>query len=141
MLLACAGSLFAALSLRTYFHSYTPKRLYGGPYAELATAIAPELERLEPGYDSYLLGAPRMYANFPTLTYLAPSVEMTDLPEEISVALLKNLLNGSQGLIFVVIPQRAQDLAVLREAFPHGRTQSFLRPSDQRLVASLYLVP
>jgi len=40
-----------------------------------------------------------------------------------------------------MIPQRAQDLTVLQETFPGGRVQSFLRPSDRRAIATLYIVP
>jgi 4-amino-4-deoxy-L-arabinose transferase-like glycosyltransferase len=141
ILLGCAVGLFAALSLRTYFHEFTPQRLSGGPYAELATAVAPELERLGAGYAVYLLGAPRMYADFPTLTYLAPSVEIRDLPVELTVALLANLAACGQGLAFVMIPQRTEDLAVLQEALPGGRAQSLLRPSDRRVIATLYIIP
>jgi 4-amino-4-deoxy-L-arabinose transferase-like glycosyltransferase len=141
IILGCAVGLFAALSLRTYFHEYTPQRLSGGPYAELATAVAPELERLGAGYAVYLLGAPRMYADFPTLTYLAPSVEISDLPEKVPESLLRDLACGGQGLAFVMIPQRTEDLAVLQEALPGGRAQSLLRPSDRRPIATLYIIP
>jgi len=141
ILLGCAGGLFAALSLRTYFHEYTSKRLFGGPYAELATTVAPELKQLGAGYTFYLLGAPRMYASFPTLAYLAPSVEIRDLPEEVTATLLEDLAQSDRGLVFVVIPQRAQDLTVLQEAFPGGHVQSFLRRSDHRVIATLYIVP
>ena len=139
--LGCAAGLFAALSLRTYFHDYTPDRLSGGPYAELATAVAPELERLGASYAVYLLGAPWMYADFPTLTYLAPSVEISDLPERVTETLLSDLVAGGQGLAFVVIPQRTEELAVLQEAFPGGGVQGLLRPSDRRVTATLYIVP
>ena len=139
--LGCAAGLFAALSLRTYFHDYTPDRLSGGPYAELATAVAPELERLGASYAVYLLGAPWMYADFPTLTYLAPSVEIIDLPERVTETLLNDLVAGGQGLAFVVIPQRTEELAVLQEAFPGGGVQGLLRPSDRRVTATLYIVP
>ena len=141
ILLGCTVGLFAAFSLRTYFQDYTPKRLSGGPYAELATAVAPELERLGADYAVYLLGAPRMYADFPTLTYLAPSIQIADLPERMTGALLRDLAVGGQGLAFVIIPQRSDDLLVLQEVFPSGRAQSLLRPSDRRLVATLYVVP
>jgi hypothetical protein len=82
-----------------------------------------------------------MYADFPTLTYLAPSVEIRDLPVELTVALLANLAACGQGLAFVMIPQRTEDLAVLQEALPGGRAQSLLRPSDRRVIATLYIIP
>jgi len=141
ILLGCAVGLFVAVSLRTYFHDYTPDRLSGGPYAELATAVAPELERLGAGYAVYLLGAPRMYADFPTLTYLAPSVKISDLPEKVTATLLPDLAAGGQGLAFVMIPQRTEELTVLQGAFPGGRAERLLRPSDRKLIATLYVIP
>lgn len=77
-------------------------RLYGGPCAELATAIAPELKQLGAGYYVYLLCAPWMYADFPTLAYLAPSIEMIDLPEELTVASLEAVVPAGRSLAFVV---------------------------------------
>ena len=141
ILLGCAGGLFAALSLRTYFHDYTPDRLSGGPYAELATAVAPELGRLGAGYAVYLLGAPRMYADFPTLTYLAPAVEIRDLPEKLPESVLTDLAGGGRGLVFVIIPQRTEELTLLQEVLPGGRAEILLRPSDRRLIATLYFIP
>jgi hypothetical protein len=141
ILLGGAVGLFAAISLRTYFHDYTPDRLSGGPYAELATAAAPELKRLGASYAVYLLGAPWMYADFPTFIYLAPSVEIRDLPERVTETLLSDLVVGGQGLAFLVLPRRTEELAVLQEAIPGGRVQDLLRPSDRSVIATLYIVP
>jgi hypothetical protein len=82
-----------------------------------------------------------MYADFPTLTYLAPSVKISDLPEKVTATLLPDLAAGGQGLAFVMIPQRTEELTVLQGAFPGGRAERLLRPSDRKLIATLYVIP
>jgi hypothetical protein len=139
-----SGVLAAILVLNVgfYFAVYIPRRVYGNPTAEIATAIghyqrdnphpicAPEPDGLCEGR-VYFLGAPSLYWHFGTLAYLARGVPGEDvLPEERPASVVPPAR-------FIVTPNRAEDLAWIESSYPHG-DRTYLRAPDGRLLAIIY---
>ena len=72
--------LLGVASVRWYFVEYTPTLLYGNPNAVVATALGHYArDRLGPDWRIHLFGAPRLYAGFGSIPYLARGVEGTDV--------------------------------------------------------------
>jgi hypothetical protein len=139
-ILASMAILFAGSSLATYFLDYTPQRIYGGPYAELATEIAPRLREISPGTRFYFVGAPWMYWGIATLPYLVPDADAVDVTGSIDEAVSQATELQKKNAVFIFIPQRMEELQRVREAFPEGRESGFYSPVDSHLMVTLYEV-
>jgi len=131
-------ALFALSSLSTYFLEYTPQRIYGGPYAELATEIAPTLREMRPDHRFYFVGAPWMYWGIATIPYLVPNADAVDVTGSIEEAISSALESVEKKAVFIFIPQRMAELAPVRESFPEGRRSDFYSPVDGRVMVTLY---
>lgn len=139
--MAGVTAVFALMSLNTYFVDYTPQRIYGGPNAELATEIAPVLNRLKQTHRLQFVGAPWMYWGFATLPYLVTGADAADVMEPIpDAATAAALLPPDKGAVFIVLPPREAELAHLHDAFPNGALREFYSPVDNRRMVSLYIV-
>jgi 4-amino-4-deoxy-L-arabinose transferase-like glycosyltransferase len=131
-------SLFAVSSLVTYFLEYSPQRLYGGSNAELATEIAPVLREMSADHHFYFVGAPWMYWGFATLPYLVPGASAIDILDPVTELSLQALPQA--GAVYIFIPPRIGELAMVRTLFPGGEQQEFYSPVDGRLMVTLYEV-
>jgi 4-amino-4-deoxy-L-arabinose transferase-like glycosyltransferase len=138
--LAAGVLLFAAYSLTTYFVDFTPQRLYGGQNAELATQIAPRLNELKYEHRFYFVGPPWMYWGFATLPYLVPRADAIDVPQPLPDPLPETWLPPDKGAVFIVIPPRMDELAILARAFPQGVRENVYSPVDGRLMVVLYRI-
>jgi len=132
--------LFSGISLKTYFVDFTPRRIAGGSNAEVATALAPALNPLVPAHRVYFLGAPFMYAGFPTLPFLVPGIESVDVTDSLHAPPSPDWIRPGQGAVFVFLPWRVSELAFVRQTFPNGEVQEIRRPSDQQVIVTLYTV-
>lgn len=135
--------LFALGSLRTYFSEYTPKRIYGGPNAAMATQIAPLLREYSADHHFYFVGAPWMYWGFATLPYLVPGAAATDIgetPLDVETAVSLPTPPG-KGTVYIFHLMRLGELESVAIAHPDGRREDIFSPVDGRLITSLYIVP
>jgi len=141
-LMALGVLAFAVISLQTYFLEYTPQRIYGGQHAELATTLAPLLNEMDDGYYTYFVGAPWMYWGFATTPYLAREMPGEDIVEPLSAPPAPAILPQDKGGIFVFLPQRISELALVQQSFPAGEIREIRADAtDGRLMATLYIVP
>jgi hypothetical protein len=140
-LLTIAILLFSVQSLHTYFIRFTPQRLYGGRNAELATEIAPLLNKLALSHHIYFAGAPRMYWDFATLPYLVPGVEATDIIDQLAAPVSLESEYEDIGAVFVFLPHRLAELKSVQHTFPVGDQIMVRSPSDGRLMVVLYVIP
>lgn len=141
-LLQAAGALlFAFVSLKTYFVDFTPQRLYGGQRAEMATEMAPFLNELKDGNHFYFVGPPWMYWGFATIPYMVPDAQGVDIMEQIAAPPTYLSLPETGGVVFIFVPERAEELGWVMEAFPGGEVHEFHRSADGRLLGALYRVP
>jgi len=132
--LALLALVLAAGSVRFYFVEYTPQRRYGGEHGETATMMGHYLRGLGGGYDGYLLGAPRLYWSFGTMTFLAPRVEGHDVVEPLTAP--PHLADEGRGAVFLILPERAGELTWIEAAYPGGDMREFYDDAGQlRFVA------
>ena len=142
LLLALGVLAFAIVSLNLYFFEFTPKYRYGGHHAELATTLAPIFDELDRDYEAYFVGAPWMYWGFATIPYLSPDMHGQDIEEPLTAPPSPDLLRPGRGAIFIVRPERSEELAYIQQAFPEGRlSELYSRAPNNELLATLYVVP
>jgi hypothetical protein len=130
------------LNIGFYFGVYTPRRVYGNPTAEVATAVGRFLRQnpdpICPQYPTrvckgrvYFLGAPSLYWDFGGLQFLARGIPGEDvLPEERPSSVVRPAR-------FVVTAYRIDDLSWIESAYPDGAKSPILSP-DGRLLATVY---
>jgi hypothetical protein len=140
-LLAIAVLAFGINSLMTYFSEYIPQRIYGGPHAELATEIAPQLRELAASHRFYFVGPPAMYWGFATLPYLVPQADAVDITESLAEPLSWDVVMMDKGAVFIFLPQRLNELSLAQRTFPEGEIFDYYSPVDGRLLVTLYVVP
>jgi 4-amino-4-deoxy-L-arabinose transferase-like glycosyltransferase len=137
-------ALLAVSSVRFYFVEYAPSGRYGSENGETATMVGHYLHDQDRGTEVYWFGAPRIYWNFGSMTFLAPQVigrdvvdPLTSLPnfsgEAASAA-------AGQGVLFVFLPERVVELYWVQQAFPDGQVEQFYDTSD-RLRFTVYALP
>jgi len=120
------GALMALLAvgnLSYYFIRYTPARLYGSQNGETATMIGQYLRSLGGGYHVYFSGAPRIYWNFGTMSFLAPAVTGEDIVEPLTAPPALSTEGGRS--VWVLLPERAQELDWVLQAAPGGNVRRF----------------
>lgn len=133
---------FALISLKTYFLDFSPLRLYGGPHAELATDLAPLLNRLDDSHYALFVGPPVMYWGFATIPYMAPQMAGQDITDVLVTPPAAELIPPGRGALFIILPTRLNELPLIQQAFPNGEYQEmYAEKSDGRLMAVLYIVP
>ncbi|MEM8860377.1 MAG: glycosyltransferase family 39 protein, partial [Chloroflexota bacterium] len=116
-------ALFATIpDIVFYFGPWQQSHSFTDRNTETAFEIAEYLNTVSAGSTVYLQAEPVMNAAFPTIGYLAPQFRrgqnIVDLP----------IMNGtvpelsSQGdTIFIILPEREDELDLLAENFPSGR--------------------
>ena len=132
----------AVISLHLYFVEFTPQHRYGGRHAELATTLAPLLNDLDQTHDAYFVGAPWMYWGFATIPYLSPAMNGQDLEDPLTAPPSPRILRPGRGGVFIVRPERADELPLIQQTFPRGRRlEVHSRAPGEELLATLYIVP
>lgn len=139
MLVAVLG-LVVVFNLVFYFGIYTPRRVYGNPSAEMATATARYvLDNPPPGCVArapcqtmtYFLSPPELYWDFGALAFLLRDYRGVDvLPGESPLA-------GELPARFIFTPLRFEELRGVQAAYPGGALMHILSP-DQRLLSIIY---
>jgi hypothetical protein len=133
--------LFAFISLTTYFIDFSPRRLAGGPNAEMATQISPRLNELKEDYRFYFVGAPWMYWGFATLPYLVPGASAQDIIDPLTGPPPPHLISEDEGTVFIVIPKRFSEIDYLKVAYPQGQSEEIFSLVNGQHMVTLYLVP
>lgn len=129
--------ILAAGSVHFYFREFTPARRYGSEHGETATMMGHYLHDLEGEYTAYLLGAPRIYWAFGTMTFLAPGVPGRDVVDPLTAP--PDFVDEGRGAVFLLLPERAGELVWIAQAFPAGERLEFHDP-DGRLRFVAYQV-
>jgi predicted DNA-binding antitoxin AbrB/MazE fold protein len=140
--LSAATVALMALSIHYYFVDYTPRRIYGNPNAVVATELATYANaNIAPNTQLIFLGWPRMSVNFGSFPYLAPHVERVDVMEPLTAPPPPDLVAPDREAIFVFLPEREQELELVRATFPGGTLQSQPSPVDETVLFWVYRVP
>jgi SAM-dependent methyltransferase/4-amino-4-deoxy-L-arabinose transferase-like glycosyltransferase len=106
-----------------YFGRYRQEQRFGDPNTEIAYEVSRYLNTLEGEWTVYFHGPPHMYADFPTMTFLAPGYRMganlfNVAPEEESPPMA-----GSQ--VFLYVPQRSPEAHQIQLEMPGGKLLVF----------------
>lgn len=131
----------ALISIRFYFGPYQESWVYGSFNGEVATRIGYELRDLGPTWKEYFFGAPRMYADFGSSPFIAKGVPLYDVKEPISGP--PDFVDNQQKAIFIFLPERLGELALVQQKYPSGTLQEVHRVGepDGPLLYTAYLVP
>jgi SAM-dependent methyltransferase/4-amino-4-deoxy-L-arabinose transferase-like glycosyltransferase len=106
-----------------YFGRYRQEQRFGDPNTETAFEISRYLNSLEGEWTIYFHGPPHMYADFPTIAFLAPDYRsganfFNVEPDEAPPA-----ANGPR--IFLYMPQRSQEAQQVQLNLPSGQLLVF----------------
>jgi hypothetical protein len=113
-----------------YFGPYQATPGLGDPNTEIAHAVGTWLQtELKSTEMVYFMGAPVMFADFPTMTFLGEGFrrninlfDVEPLPVESPTAVLPP---RSGSMHFIIVPTRFDDLAALQRAYPGGQVEQF----------------
>ncbi|MCZ7571986.1 MAG: glycosyltransferase family 39 protein [Ardenticatenaceae bacterium] len=140
--LAAAILALSLSSVKWYFVDYTPLRVYGSYNGVVATALG-EYARdvLGPDWRIYFFGPPRMYVGFGSIPYLAPNVEGVDIHQPLTVPPDRGLAPADKGAAFVFLPERREELALVRQTFPGSAVEEIPSPLGGTPLFIVYRVP
>ncbi len=141
-LVAASVVLIAAMlySVNFYFREFIPRHYFVDANSELAHVMGYYLRGLGPGYTAYFAGAPRIFYGHPTIPYLAPDVEGTDLNQPVTPETIPPLLSG-KNMVFLAVPERRAEMELIREYYPFGVWREFPRRSGNEVLFLSYEVP
>lgn len=115
-----AAVTLCAISVRQYFVDYSPRSIYGGENALVATMVGRELAAKDERTTAlFVAGEPVMFANIGTLRFLIPDVPKTDL-KTLTAPLPKETVPPGSDAVFVFLPHRERELPFVRATFPSG---------------------
>jgi 4-amino-4-deoxy-L-arabinose transferase-like glycosyltransferase len=121
LILAAVVALVAWLALndvRYYFFEVYDNYVLGDYNTEVATVIAGYLDEQDPAPAVFFFGFPRMgYYSLSTIPYLVPQVEAQDVLEPLAAVPAWDLTGPT---FFIFLPERAEELPLVRAAYPEG---------------------
>jgi hypothetical protein len=139
--LLAAGLALGVASVHWYFVAFTPLRIYGNPDAVVATALGHyATARLGPDWHLYFFGPPRMSVDFGSLPYLAPEVGGTDIVHPLTGPPPATLVRPDKHAAFVFLPERRDELDLVRQTFPGGDVETIPSPLGGDPLCILYRV-
>jgi hypothetical protein len=106
-----------------YFGQYTPGSFFLEANSEAVDRAGRYLRDLGGEYWVYFAGAPRIYFDSPTITFLAPAVKGQDVLEPVSGEL--DCERETQRAVFIFTPERAGEMLAVREGCPEGIVREF----------------
>jgi hypothetical protein len=123
--------VLALLSARYYFVDYTPRRIYGGQNAVVATSLAEyAMTKLNPETRIVFFAPPRMYYGFGTIPYLTGRVQGVDVIEPLQAPIGPDLAVPGSDVAFVFLPERLSELAMVEPVFPGGALEEIPSPTS-----------
>lgn len=121
-----------------YFGEYRSHYYFADPSGELALEAGRQLRGLGPDYALRLLGAPRVFSDFPTLRFIAPENQIANLTtDELETFTLPDNL----GVLFAAIPENMAALDVIEGRFPGGTRESVVRKTKNEVLYYAYILP
>lgn len=142
IVMAAVVAAFAFFSLRLYFIEYSPQRIYGSLNGVVSTSVGYYArEQLGPEWRIYFLGPPRMSFGFGSNLYLAPEVDGRDVDVSPNGAEGLRATETDKHVAYVVLPERAGDLALISELYPGHTVETIPSPIDDGPLYYVYRVP
>jgi 4-amino-4-deoxy-L-arabinose transferase-like glycosyltransferase len=110
--------VLALTSVRYYFGPYQDLWIYGSFNGEVATRLGYYLRDLGPEWQEYFFGAPRMYADFGSTPFIAKEIKLYDVKEPLTRP--PTFVDRKYKAVFVFLPERAHELALVKQLYPNG---------------------
>lgn len=104
-------------SVHFYFGPYQDSWAYGSFNGEVSTAIGHHMQSLGPSWKQYFHGAPRMWAEFGSATFISKNPYL-DVVEPLTGP--PDYIDLGYNAAFILLPERMGDLAFIRQAYPDG---------------------
>lgn len=121
----------AVMDLRFYFFDYSQNRRFADNNTLVAHRMGNFLQEQPDVIPVYFLGPPRMgFRSHGSLPFLAPAYEGFDVPQPANAA---SDIEWQVPAIFVVLPERSDELEWIRGNFPGGRIYTERDPEDNVL--------
>lgn len=141
---AVAGAVLvtalATWSLNFYFREYIPRRTYGWFNTEVAMTIAEYLNRHEAPTYVYFVGPPRIYLNNGTIRFVAQPQGM-DVTDPITDPALLPPPPGGARPLFIFLPEREAELAIVQQHVPGGNVERLEGQSEPATLFIAYTPP
>jgi 4-amino-4-deoxy-L-arabinose transferase-like glycosyltransferase len=136
-LAVAAALVFSSASY--YFGPYQESRVYGSFNGEVSTAIGHYMQRLGPDWKQYFFGAPRMWAEFGSATFISKNPYF-DAVDPLSSP--PTFVDPAYNAAFIILPERIGDLDFVRQAYPNGQLEEVHRDgeADAPLLFTAYTV-
>jgi hypothetical protein len=139
--LTIAGSLVvSALCVRNavqYLVHYRSINYFADANSEMAMEAGLELRRLGPQYSHFVFGDPRLYADFPTLRFLAPNNDRASL--SIAQAASEDF-SESLPALFISTPDNVAGLDEIAQRYPGGIWEEVPRRTESEVLYYAYIV-
>ena len=125
-------ALVAIIDLNYYFNRAFDTYVFGGRNTLVATEVAYFLRDKEPADQQvYFFGFPRMgYFSLSTIPFLAPQKRAQDIIEPLTGP---PALTPDAPALFIFLPERLSELALVQQRFPGGETREFRGPQEELL--------
>ncbi len=122
-------------NLWNYFGVWAPANRYGDPNAQLASWIGDYLGQQPAGSTAYIANTPAFSASgWSSIDYLRKTTVIEDLNSPVERALAE--IKPSSRMIFIFLPARQNDLALVQQAYPGGQVSR--RYQGGKLVFTIY---
>jgi hypothetical protein len=119
----------ALLDVAFYFGSYQAEHRFGDRNTEVAARMADYLNDLDDEaaneWTAYFYGPPAMYISFPTLSFLASQFQAGNTLFDIEQPGAPIPVASTARQVYLFLPERQGELAVVQQQFPNGRLQTF----------------
>jgi 4-amino-4-deoxy-L-arabinose transferase-like glycosyltransferase len=129
--------LLLAQNAMYYFGPYRTGHYFADANSEMAEAVGMELQSLGPRYHLLMMGQPRVYSGFPTISFLAPHNTLADVdPAQVDAV----DLTGLRPTLLVATPDNLSAIRSLAQRYPGGKWQEVPRQTEQETLYYAYVL-
>jgi 4-amino-4-deoxy-L-arabinose transferase-like glycosyltransferase len=121
-----AAALITLPDLLFYFGTYPQEGRFADRNTVIASEIASYLNDLDGEWRAYFHGAPHMYIDFPTIPFLVRTVEPYDTLLNVLEPGVPVVPDGTENATFIFLPERLQELSLVRDAYPGGLSETMV---------------
>ncbi|MEM7335769.1 MAG: glycosyltransferase family 39 protein, partial [Chloroflexota bacterium] len=117
--------LFIMGDLFFYYGRFRNDIQLGDRNTEIADVMAHYLENQDEPATAYFLGAPSMFSDFPTITFIAQSFRRGINLYDVNIGETAIPAATTDRLLFIILPERATELDGFQVQYPGGTVSSF----------------
>jgi 4-amino-4-deoxy-L-arabinose transferase-like glycosyltransferase len=129
--------LISYQNINFYMFEYRHNMYFEDQSGEFAMELGLMAKNLGSDLKIFVLGAPRVFSGFPTLSFLAPNNPRVDLDAE-SISTLE--LTSEQKVGFFAIPENRSLLADIRQKYPGGESGIVYRRANPKEILFEYYI-